>query len=725
MSECNDSVEMASRRSCHDSCVDDPVIPSRRRRRRRNAVGELCLASLVAAAVASKSTPLPIVAATQHPAANKMWTRDVRYPMRRSRDRGAKLRGLGWHGSWDEPATSSGKSGKTSKSSSKTGKADHDASWWASSSGDLPVSTPRPTPPPTMRSSPVPPPNKSPTTKSPTKPPTRQPFSSPTVSPTETGSNRPSIAASQLPSISPTIDETALPSGVPTQYQSAAPSLSHSSLPSARPSINASGMPSGVPLAEVGSLEPTPPVLGPAEVPSRFDTVSGNITTSVTPAPMVSPSIANNGTLSPTQEDTSDALSLGELELISPLPLQGIELDLYGLDALDEESQRRYEEQTAAYIASFYNENASDEDDLRSVVSNVTAEVSVTDHRPPEGPTFGFNCADIDPLTVVFSVELTYSSSESDVESGDVVAFPFSKNRFRQQFLYDYLVADSDELSSVQCVSGVYLPSGTEYPTYAPTAGPEEDDASDSPTLLVQSSTPTRASVEMGATDDIFLDMRIGDDVFSDLRLTEPMTKERKCNDKLREVSRDNIDELEVSFVYAVETASDDDSFVGDLEAVLLDFVAVSVLRCSEISKSQAVHKWRSRDSEFNGVVRVRYPEFGELTSRSECEPATSQAKKCLVLTSRFLVTSFGMPESEVHQEALVVLADAFRKGTFAEFVPGVVSLAYLGPDPEAVEYLAASEAGGTGGGTACCFGLHSRQREYWLLLKSLPFGAE
>lgn len=68
------------------------------------------------------------------------------------------------------------------------------------------------------------------------------------------------------------------------------------------------------------------------------------------------------------------------------------------------------------------------------------------------------------------------------------------------------------------------------------------------------------------------------------------------------------------------------------------------------------------------------------------------------MLNTKLLVTSIGVPQSNVHNNILMVLADAFEGSTFLEFVPELVAISYLGPDPTAsalVETEATDEEAG------------------------------
>jgi hypothetical protein len=92
---------------------------------------------------------------------------------------------------------------------------------------------------------------------------------------------------------------------------------------------------------------------------------------------------------------------------------------------------------------------------------------------------------------------------------------------------------------------------------------------------------------------------------------------ERQCSDDvLAAVLSEADEEFEVSFVYGLETSTDDASFIIDnMETMILDFVATSVLRCSGDAQAVQSRSREGRELRGVGVVRVRYPEDGLRTS--------------------------------------------------------------------------------------------------------------
>ena len=270
--------------------------------------------------------------------------------------------------------------------------------------------------------------------------------------------------------------------------------------------------------------------------------------------------------------------------------------------------------------------------------------------------------------------------------------------------------------------------NGTSAPTLSPrpssTAPPGEGNSTNS------TSAPTILSSVPSVTP--------GDDIFNEMRVIDPAAYERKCHDKLDALPYDEKtsgEEFEVSFEYGIESSSDDlEYIVEDMESLILDFMATSVLRCDSPTHQQqqqqqqqgvsSVVKLRRKNGDGeedattadleNAVVRIRYPEFGEITSickvhqlihcfvssrftlcstlslqpllyTAKCDTTPSQAKGCAILRTKLLITSIGAPTPQAHRDILNVLSGAFREDVFEEFIPDVVAAFYLGPDPEAI----------------------------------------
>jgi hypothetical protein len=151
------------------------------------------------------------------------------------------------------------------------------------------------------------------------------------------------------------------------------------------------------------------------------------------------------------------------------------------------------------------------------------------------------------------------------------------------------------------------------------------------------------------------------------------------------------VDEFELSFVYAVESRQTNHDYMNDLEDWILYYVAESILSCDD-DKIASQFLLRSSSTEVDdndgpqrslgGVIKVRYPQDGsEITSQtSECDSTLSDAKGCTVWSTRLMITSMGLPVSDVHHEILHLISNAMNNGTFVESVPDLIKTVYLGP---------------------------------------------
>ena len=178
-------------------------------------------------------------------------------------------------------------------------------------------------------------------------------------------------------------------------------------------------------------------------------------------------------------------------------------------------------------------------------------------------------------------------------------------------------------------------------------------------------------------------------------RRSEPVY-ESNCNEKLQNPvllnnSSRAVDEFELSFVYAVESRQTNHDYMNDLEDWILYYVAESTLSCDDGKiASQILLRSGSTEVDDNNepqspggrVIKVRYPQDGnEITSQtSDCDPTLSDAKGCTVWSTRLLITSIGLPASNVHHEILNLISNALNNGTFVENVPDLIKTVYLGP---------------------------------------------
>ena len=98
-------------------------------------------------------------------------------------------------------------------------------------------------------------------------------------------------------------------------------------------------------------------------------------------------------------------------------------------------------------------------------------------------------------------------------------------------------------------------------------------------------------------------------------------------------------EEFELSFVYGVMSSSPDaNDFIDDMERLIVDFVATSMLRCAGDGSSETPQllQLRKREDgkggdEVTGVIRVRYHEqLGLTTSTSKFVVRLSLLNLCL-----------------------------------------------------------------------------------------------
>ena len=144
----------------------------------------------------------------------------------------------------------------------------------------------------------------------------------------------------------------------------------------------------------------------------------------------------------------------------------------------------------------------------------------------------------------------------------------------------------------MQCVSGLIISE----PPIATTSSPTE------------SSVPSLSPTEFE------------DDLFNDLIRTGPLPQERSCIDKIDPKLIDSSEEIEISFVYGVESKTVDYFFLDELEELILDFLEVSVLMCLEGGLQTSPQVWRidNEQGKVAGVMRVRYPEIEATSSMSK-----------------------------------------------------------------------------------------------------------
>lgn len=162
----------------------------------------------------------------------------------------------------------------------------------------------------------------------------------------------------------------------------------------------------------------------------------------------------------------------------------GLKMGMYGIEEMPEDDQALYEQRTAAYIQDFYNENMRD-GPHGIYVFDVEASVEVTfveeppedtplrNRRRLEDPGGNDDCQG-DPLTVTYTMALSYRTTDPNLNPNFVFAAPFGPADFREYYRDNYLKADG-EFEGLTCSSQVEFPE-----TDSPTSSPSTE--TDSPT---------------------------------------------------------------------------------------------------------------------------------------------------------------------------------------------------------------------------------------------------
>jgi hypothetical protein len=340
-------------------------------------------------------------------------------------------------------------------------------------------------------------------------------------------------------------------------------------------------------------------------------------------------------------------------------------MDLFGLMSLDPISTDVYNIQTAEYISSFYDGDVA--------VSISTILVAVTDENIPIGPTDGPDCSEIDPLTVTFTIDMTYSTSDPASTFDDIISLPFSTTQLQDRYI-DLLKSNdvNGGFANLQCISELRIPS--------------------SPTTASPTGTSVPSASPMTMVDDLLNDL--------DLKRSN-LLPEIDCHNMVDPQLLDRSQEIEISFLYGVQSKTVDHFYLEELEGLILDFLRVSIVMCLDDGERAAPQVWKIDDQQdAAGVIRVRYPEIEDVSTISQCDPTLVDAKGCIMLSTKLLVTSVGVPIIKVHSDVLMLLNDAFQEGAFVDIIPELLVTSYLGPDPEefVVETVALPPSNSEGG---------------------------
>jgi len=307
-------------------------------------------------------------------------------------------------------------------------------------------------------------------------------------------------------------------------------------------------------------------------------------------------------------------------------------------------------------------------------------------------------------LNAISNMTIDFRSTDVSITINQILKEPFSTEQYRS--IYLDLLTNNERLPDLTCTTEIEIPNEPLSPTTSPqpstvnvigtivptvsSSSNETKNRTTFPTISPPPSLPT------GMVDDIFID-DLG------VRRSGPLY-ERICDGLSSSVLKEISTEFDVTFVFGVETTTSSYDYIDDLEIVVLDFVSASVLECID-DKEQSVQLLRRDDTiPSRGVVRVRYPSQGKITTIARCESTLPNAQGCAVFTLKLLITVIDMPESEVHGDILNLLADAMDKRIFEEIVPELITLNYLGPDPG--EEVVISELAGSSNHDSSAIGL-------------------
>jgi hypothetical protein len=97
----------------------------------------------------------------------------------------------------------------------------------------------------------------------------------------------------------------------------------------------------------------------------------------------------------------------------------------------------------------------------------------------------------------------------------------------------------------------------------------------------------------------------------------------------------DSSEEIEISFLYGVESKTSDYFFLDELEQLILDFLQVSILMCLEDGEQASPQVWRIDDrKDTAGVIRVRYPDIGEASTMCKFDMQFVSSIACIYIYS-------------------------------------------------------------------------------------------
>ena len=413
------------------------------------------------------------------------------------------------------------------------------------------------------------------------------------------------------PTVSPTNEQ-------PTQ-QPSVPAISNMTI---QPTVSGNETTTDVPTLSSQSNETTVPTPSsqPNETPVPTLSSQSNETVVPTIASMTTvptPSSQSNETIVPTLSSQSNETIVPTVSNVTTVPTTGgitvvrsdIEMDLFGLMSLDPISTDVYNIQTAEYISSFYDGDVA--------VSISTILVAVTDENIPIGPTDGPDCSEIDPFTVTFTIDMTYSTSDPAITFDDIISLPFSTTQLQDRYI-DLLKSNdvNGGFANLQCISELRIPS--------------------SPTTASPTGTSVPSASPMTMVDDLLNDL--------DLKRSN-LLPEIDCHVMVDPQLLDRSQEIEISFLYGVQSKTVDHFYLEELEGLILDFLRVSIVMCLDDGEQAAPQVWKIDDQQdAAGVIRVRYPEFEDPSTICKFHPLSFGFAFILHPTDRCIFVSKQQP---------------------------------------------------------------------------------
>jgi len=174
---------------------------------------------------------------------------------------------------------------------------------------------------------------------------------------------------------------------------------------------------------------------------------------------------------SKSSKSSSKSRKLTNAPTLSPTyPIQlsvqpNLVMGLFGITELTESEVVTFEEQTANFMQDFYNYDAG-------AIFDVVATVEVTDtFLEASDMVGGQRFLQDNPLIVKYTTEITYRTSDPNLDAQSLVSEPFASEESRNFFVDQYLKADG-EFQDLSGISPIEFPQPTEYPTISPTFNP-------------------------------------------------------------------------------------------------------------------------------------------------------------------------------------------------------------------------------------------------------------